>query len=196
MSIRLEEAPPLDRDGASSLSGILDGESRPAVNQLRELAVFPHLFQAKPPESLLLRKERNPRPQQHRGHLDNQTVHQIPVQQRGQEGVPADDPNVFLPAQTLHKRRRVPADGGKARLVQRPVGEDVIFRRGVHLRRVPRLFQLPEGPPPHESHVHVGVKVLIARVLRRPRLVEPVQLMVLPGEIAVQCDAAVKIDAH
>ena len=148
------------------------------------------------PQGLALGEQRDTAPQQHGGHLEDDMVHHIPVQQGSQQGVSADHPDLFLRAQACREAGHVAADGGKARLGERCVGEHIVFRGGVDRRGIPGALQLLKGPAAHQVYVHRGVKFRVAGFRRHSGLLKPVQTVVLVRKIPVHGHTAVKINAH
>ena len=124
-------------------------------------------------------------------------VHHVPLQQRGQDGIPADDPDIFIRPQPRHKLRDVSPHRDEPLLRQAVgMGEDIVFRGGVKTGGVLQLGDLLKGPPAHDSDVHPLIEAVAVRLLRAARLVEPGQPVVLVGQIAVQGDTAVEKYAH
>ena len=68
---------------------------QPAVTELGELPILRQPVQPEARLRFLLREQRHAAPEQDRGNLHNQMVDQAAVQQRGEQRVPANHPDVL-----------------------------------------------------------------------------------------------------
>lgn len=59
-------------------------------------------------------EQRDAVPQKDGGDLQNDVVHHVLLQQRGQDGISPHHPDAFLPAQGLHKVGYIAADRGES----------------------------------------------------------------------------------
>ena len=103
-------------DGISGGVNVPVGKGRFDAGEFGKLAVSFYILQTKPPQGLSLGEQRNPRSQQHRSNLNGNTVHQVLVQQRRENGVSANHPDILIGPQFPYKLRRVSGDRREPRM--------------------------------------------------------------------------------
>ena len=76
------------------------------------------------------------------------------------------------------------------------MGKNKIFCSLIEALHIWQTLNLFKGPLAHDGHIHLLVKIIIARILHRTKLVEPVNPMLTVCQIAIHGDTAIKIDCH
>ena len=114
-----------------------------------QMPVLPDGFQSEPAHGFLLRKQRDPLAQQYRGHLDNEMIHHVLIQQRGKNGISAHHPDAAVLSQAFYKSLDgISIDCCKSRTGKLSVGKDIIFCGGINRGWIPCFFDLLDRPRP------------------------------------------------
>ena len=124
-------------------------------------------------------------------------VEKIRIQERSYQGITTNHKDIFAFVNLVNKVHHIPSYWLVIADRQVPImRKDIVFRSLIKTFYILQILDFLKGPLAHDGDIHLPVKGIIACILYRTKLMQPVYPVLAVCQVAIHGDTAVKIYCH